>query len=97
MGCYKAYILYTGTMYIIFSSPPPSILPEFLILFHYLHIQNHTHIVSPVIDILNKDTMDYTTASPNVRGGFGPTLHFKWDSLSQTVQRTRKSHIEPIK
>ena len=60
-------------------------------------LQNHTHIVSPVIDIINKDTMAYTTASPNVRGGFGPTLHFKWDSLSPTDQRARKTNIEPIK
>ena len=67
-----------------------------ILLFHCV-IQNHTRIVSPVIDILNKDTMAYTTASPNVRGGFGPTLHFKWDSLPLAVQQTRKSNIDAIK
>ena len=69
----------------------------FLLYTIHYPIQNHTHIVSPVIDILNKDTMAYTTASPNVRGGFGPTLHFKWDSLPPAVQRTRKSNIDAIK
>lgn len=31
--------------------------------------QNHTHVVSPIIDIINKDSMQYTTASPIVKGG----------------------------
>ena len=32
-------------------------------------LQNHTHVVSPIIDIINKDTMQYTSASPIVKGG----------------------------
>ena len=35
----------------------------------YTPSQNHTHVVSPIIDIINKDSMQYTSASPIVKGG----------------------------
>lgn len=59
--------------------------------------ENNTRLVSPVIDIINKDSMVYTSASPTVKGGFGPNLHFKWDSMTASEIRNRKSRIEPIK
>ena len=48
--------------------------------------------MSPVIDIINKNTMDYTIANTNIKGGFGKNLHFKWDSLSDQVALRRRDH-----
>lgn len=53
-------------------------------------------IVSPVIDIIDKETMLYSIASPTVRGGFDPSMHFKWDSIPPHELHTRRSPIEPI-
>ena len=53
--------------------------------------------MSPIIDILNKDTLEYTNASPTVRGGFGSNLHFKWDPMPPEQSKKRKSLIEPIR
>lgn len=39
-----------------------------------------TRAVTPIIDVINPDTFDYTS-SPLVRGGFNWGLHFKWDAL----------------
>ncbi|XP_064403832.1 polypeptide N-acetylgalactosaminyltransferase 16-like [Halichondria panicea] len=58
--------------------------------------ENSSHVVSPVIDILNKDDMSYTLASPVVRGGFGSNLHFKWDTMSSKEMRSR-SPVDPIR
>lgn len=58
---------------------------------------NSTHLVSPVIDILNKDDMRYTPASPSVRGGFGSNLHFKWDTIPASESKSRKSIIDPLR
>ena len=61
-----------------------------------IFMQNRSVIVSPVIDIIDKDTMAYTTASPVVKGGFDPNLHFKWDTMSHTELRSRNSPVDPI-
>ena len=74
-------------MLLMTPSLPPSLLPP----------QNYTTIVSPVIDILSKDTMQYTLASSTVKGGFGPNLHFKWITMSSLELRTRTSAIQPIR
>lgn len=58
---------------------------------------NHTHVVSPVIDIINKDSMQYTSASPIVKGGFGHNLHFRWDQMSQSEMHSRARMIDPIR
>ncbi len=58
--------------------------------------QNRTRIVSPVIDIIDKDNMQYTSASPSVRGGFDSSIHFKWDNIPPNVMQARRSPIEPI-
>jgi len=53
-------------------------------------------VVSPVIDIINKDNMMYTPASSTVKGGFDASLHFKWDSMTAAERRNRASPIAPI-
>ena len=52
--------------------------------------------MSPVIDIIDKENMGYSPASPTVRGGFDGSLHFKWDNIHQRELLARKSPIEPI-
>lgn len=54
------------------------------------------HIVSPVIDIISKDTMEYIPTSVNVRGGFGLNLVFRWDQISIEKTRVLKTTMEPI-
>ena len=60
-------------------------------------LQDRTVIVSPVIDIINKDNMFYTPASSTVKGGFDSSLHFKWDSMTSAERRSRVSPIAPIR
>ena len=59
-------------------------------------IQNRTVIVSPVIDIIDKNNMAYTPASATVKGGFDSGLHFKWDSMSPAEKHSRPNPIAPI-
>lgn len=44
--------------------------------------------VTPVIDVINADTFEYT-ASPLVRGGFNWGLHFKWDNLPKGTLKSK--------
>jgi len=41
--------------------------------------------------------MEYVTANPTVKGGFGANLHFKWDFMSSKELKNRNSLIEPIR
>jgi len=44
-------------------------------------IRDHpTHVVTPVIDLINDDNLNYH-ASPLVRGGFSWDMQFRWKSL----------------
>ena len=52
--------------------------------------QNEAHVVSPVIDIINKDSMIYTPANSNIKGGFTPHLTFRWEVLSKEEVLQRK-------
>ena len=67
-----------------------------MLIYLFPPLQNHTVIVSPVIDIIDKDNMQYTIASPSVRGGFDTSLHFKWDNIPANIMDTRRSPIDPI-
>ncbi|XP_023954125.2 polypeptide N-acetylgalactosaminyltransferase 35A isoform X2 [Bicyclus anynana] len=52
--------------------------------------------VTPVIDVINADTFDYT-ASPLVRGGFNWGLHFKWDNLPKGTLKNDEDFVKPIR
>lgn len=53
-------------------------------------------VVTPIIDIINADTFQYTP-SPLVRGGFNWGLHFKWENVPQWHLETEADFIKPIK
>lgn len=57
--------------------------------------ENRTYVVTPIIDIINSDTFQYTP-SPLVRGGFNWGLHFKWDSLPNKALQKNEDFIKPI-
>jgi len=57
---------------------------------------NHTFVVTPIIDIINSDTFQYTP-SPLVRGGFNWGLHFKWDSLPEQTLSKPEDFVKPIR
>ncbi|CAL4133312.1 unnamed protein product, partial [Meganyctiphanes norvegica] len=58
--------------------------------------QDPTHVVTPIIDVINPDTFTYT-ASPLVRGGFNWGLHFKWDTIPADYFASKDNLIKPIK
>lgn len=57
--------------------------------------ENRTFVVTPIIDIINSDTFQYTS-SPLVRGGFNWGLHFKWDSLPDKFLKDAEDFVRPI-
>jgi len=56
---------------------------------------DRTHVVTPIIDIINPDTFKYTP-SPLVRGGFNWGLHFKWESLPEGLLKSEPDFVSPI-
>ncbi|CAK1554120.1 unnamed protein product [Leptosia nina] len=55
-----------------------------------------SHVVAPIIDVINADTFDYSP-SPLVRGGFNWGLHFKWDGLPKGTLKDDEDYVKPIK
>ena len=55
-------------------------------------------MVSPVIDIIRKENMQYSTANSNIKGGFGHDLNFKWDRLNaHELLDRRQDNTAPIR
>lgn len=57
--------------------------------------QNEHSVVTPIIDIINADTFEYT-ASPLVKGGFNWGLHFRWDPIPRSEFKTADDFVKPI-
>ncbi|KAG8229030.1 hypothetical protein J437_LFUL007585 [Ladona fulva] len=57
---------------------------------------SRTHVVTPIIDIINADTFQYT-ASPLVRGGFNWGLHFKWENFPVGALQTQEDFVKPVR
>ncbi|XP_071451657.1 polypeptide N-acetylgalactosaminyltransferase 11-like [Hetaerina americana] len=57
---------------------------------------SRTRVVTPIIDIINADTFQYTS-SPLVRGGFNWGLHFKWENFPKGTLNTDHDFIKPVR
>ncbi|XP_071505162.1 polypeptide N-acetylgalactosaminyltransferase 2-like [Diadema antillarum] len=58
--------------------------------------QDSTRVVSPIIDVINTQTFHYVGASPDLRGGFDWSLHFKWEHMTAEQKAKRKDPTVPI-
>jgi len=56
---------------------------------------NNETIATPIIDIINADTFEYS-ASPLVKGGFNWGLHFRWDNVPREDLKTDEDFVKPI-
>ncbi|XP_045458297.1 polypeptide N-acetylgalactosaminyltransferase 35A [Melitaea cinxia] len=61
-----------------------------------VNVRYSPRAVTPVIDVINADTFEYTS-SPLVRGGFNWGLHFKWDNLPKGTLKNEKDFLNPIR
>ena len=55
-----------------------------------------TRVVTPIIDIINADTFQYSP-SPLVRGGFNWGLNFKWDPIPRSELQSDADFAKPFK
>jgi len=54
-------------------------------------------VVSPVIDVINADTFEYTAAATNIYGGFDWSLRFRWEMLSLERLHHQTSPTSPLR
>lgn len=59
--------------------------------------EDHTRVVSPIIDVISLDNFAYLAASADLRGGFDWSLHFKWEQIPIEQKMTRNDPTQPIK
>ncbi|CAF4884336.1 unnamed protein product, partial [Rotaria sp. Silwood1] len=62
-------------------------------------LQNRTFVVTPVIDTIDEDTLQYNFVVLDAisTGGFDWNLEFNWYSISDRERERRKHHLEPIR
>ncbi|XP_062378771.1 polypeptide N-acetylgalactosaminyltransferase 16 isoform X2 [Sardina pilchardus] len=59
--------------------------------------EDHTRVVSPIIDVISLDNFAYLAASADLRGGFDWSLHFKWEQIPIEQKMARNDPTQPIK
>jgi polypeptide N-acetylgalactosaminyltransferase len=58
---------------------------------------DHTAVVSPIIDVISMDSFQYIGASADLRGGFDWSMHFKWDAFTPQLKQSRTNPLAPIR
>uniref|UniRef100_A0A1A8LDU9 Polypeptide N-acetylgalactosaminyltransferase n=1 Tax=Nothobranchius pienaari TaxID=704102 RepID=A0A1A8LDU9_9TELE len=59
--------------------------------------EDHTRVVSPIIDVISLDNFAYLAASADLRGGFDWSLHFKWEQIPIEQKMARSNPTQPIR
>uniref|UniRef100_A0A3P9GY61 Polypeptide N-acetylgalactosaminyltransferase n=1 Tax=Oryzias latipes TaxID=8090 RepID=A0A3P9GY61_ORYLA len=59
--------------------------------------EDHTRVVSPIIDVISLDNFAYLAASADLRGGFDWSLHFKWEQIPIEQKMARSDPTLPIR
>uniref|UniRef100_A0A8C5QPC0 Polypeptide N-acetylgalactosaminyltransferase n=1 Tax=Leptobrachium leishanense TaxID=445787 RepID=A0A8C5QPC0_9ANUR len=59
--------------------------------------EDHTRVVSPIIDVISLDNFAYLAASADLRGGFDWSLHFKWEQIPIEQKMSRSDPTSSIR
>ena len=60
--------------------------------------ENRSNVVTPIIDVLDDNTLryQYSSAAGTSIGGFDWNLQFNWHSIPEREIRRRKSVVDPV-
>ncbi|CAH1255416.1 GALNT4 [Branchiostoma lanceolatum] len=59
-------------------------------------VQNRSHVVTPVIDVIDFKTFEYRHLAIIQRGGFDWRLIFRWEKIPASYERRRGLSVDPI-